>query len=134
MNANGDHAPKNLAKAFAIVRKEVRNIRRGVRRGRIVMPAGVTTAKLPRSLCSLCSAVWDFAILPAGSLPTHGICKDCKKEMANGFTAFICVGKAPIWVKSPVLKEEGIAGKIVSVSAEDYETLKRRMNGDVPNS
>lgn len=131
---NGDHAPKNLSNAFAIVRREVRAIRRGIRRGRIAMPAGVSMERLPRSVCSLCSQVWDFATLPSGSLPTHGICKDCKKELANGFTAFVCVGKAPVWVRSPVLVDDGVSGKIVSVSAEDYETLKRKMNGDVSDS
>ena len=93
------------------------------------MPPGVSLEKLPRSICSLCSKVWDFAMIPEDSLPSHGICSDCKNEIANGFKAFICVGQPPIWMKSPALKTEQ---KIFRVTDKEYAQLRRKMNANFP--
>ncbi len=106
------------------MRGEVRKLKRAVRRGRIVMPAGVTLHRLPRQLCKVCTKVWDFAMVPDGTLPTPCLCSECKGYLAEGYTIFVCAGKTPIRGKNAILKQDGVAGRIVRVCEEDYEKLQ----------
>jgi hypothetical protein len=123
MNANGDNAPKHLDRAFAMMQRETHKLHHQRRKGRIALPPGVETDRLPRALCPVCSQVFDFAVVPSDTLPTHRLCSACKDLLRDGFTIFVCAGRTPLAVRSEVLKAEGLAGKITTVSAEDYDRL-----------
>ena len=65
-------------------------------------------------------------MLPEGSLPTHGLCSECKRKLADGFTIFVCAGKIPLFGKHPILKDDGVAGKIGMLhnqSIAEYPTM-----------
>ena len=123
MTANGDNAPKHLDRAFAMVQKETRKLHHQRRKGRIILPPGVDTERLPRALCPACSQVFDFAVVPSDSIPAYRVCPACTKLLHDDFTIFVSVGRVPLAVRSEVLKTEGLAGKIAHLSVENYDRL-----------
>ena len=134
MNANGDQPPQNLARAFAMMQREVRTMKEKRMRyqGRIKLPPGTVTAKLPRALCPVCSRVWDYAIMPEDTMPAHRLCTPCKSLLRQGYTIFVSPGEIPLPIKSPVLKADGVAGKIVRLSKEEYDKLPKPIPNDAP--
>ena len=132
MNPNDNHAPRHLDRAFGLVMRERGKLQSPRRKSRIALPPGVETDNLPRALCPVCSKVYDFAVVPNDFTPTHRVCPDCKKLLRDGFTIFVAVGKPPLAVKSEVLKSEGMAGKIATVSVDDYAKLALKQSSDTP--
>lgn len=134
MNANGDSAPQNLNRAYAVMRGEVRKLERARRKGRIVMPPGTRTERLPRALCPVCTKVFDFAQLPPDTLPKHRLCSTCKGHLADGYTIFVHPGEIPLMAKSAHLTADGMEGKIAPVSKEDYDKLAAKLTPTPPTN
>jgi len=122
---NGGPGPNALRNAMRIMGGEVRKMQKVARkRHREGLVKG------PRSYCSVCGDVFDFAIVNPTEQLTGGICAKCKAILAEGFTACI-TSDAYAFIKSDYLKANGMRGKIVPVSVEAMEKIKeqQRKNG-----
>lgn len=113
---NGDTRPRGLRAALGIIGAHVK---RSIKRRR----AGYSRA--PRQVCKVCAAMFDFATIAPDATVQVSLCSDCKAKLAEGYTA--CVTKdAFAFVRSAYLKEHGQAGKIVQVSQETFDQIKKR--------
>lgn len=77
-----------------------------------------------RQCCTICAKMFDPAITKIEAPVTMSLCSDCKAKLAEGYTA--CVTKdAFAFVRSAHLKEHGQAGKIIQVSQETFDQIKK---------
>jgi len=77
--------------------------------------------RVPRSVCPICGTGFDFG--PAvHNLPKPDKCKSCEKDLAAGYTAFICDDRFII-AKSARLAD--MAGKIIQLSPPVFERLAK---------
>jgi hypothetical protein len=112
--------PQNLEKLRDMLpgMKRQRQIRKHHRPG----SRAVSYKKVPRQVCQICWALFDYAIGPASTEPTLSICTECKGRLAEGYTALITIGGQHRFVKSSALNA-AVKGQVRVVKDEDLESL-----------
>lgn len=117
MIGNGDTAPRGLRNAYKLLTQQTRKLRKKIRSG---------FTKQPRQLCKVCGAAWDEALVAPNASAEVTICPECRKLLAEGYTALVTMNPDRYaFVRNSLLKETGAAGKIVQLTKEQFDAYER---------
>jgi hypothetical protein len=78
--------------------------------------------RVPRNVCPVCGTGSDYGPMTK-PLPDAVTCKDCQRDLDQGFTAFICGDRYCI-AKHPMLPD--MAGKIVPLSLPIFTRITEK--------
>lgn len=78
-------------------------------------------ARVPRKVCQVCGVGMDYGPQKT-ALPEVSLCEYCKKELKDGYTAFVS-GDRYVIAKSARLAD--MAGKVVKISPHVLEKLSK---------
>jgi len=115
------NAPKNLAKLFGDMKDYVRQHRNGntpiQKRAKAVSNA--------RQVCEVCMKLFDFALIHGDHEIAVSHCEDCKKLLAQGYTALLESSRFA-FVKMPE-KDKDLRGLILRVDKATLDAVQKQM-------
>lgn len=92
---------------------------------------GIKVDQVPRKVCNICGASFDFSSGPKEEAILTESCERCQVQLKDGYTAFISeseAGKRFAFAKAESLSD--MAGKIVSISPVVMEKLAEQFKAE----